>query len=552
MNITKFLSVSLIVLATVIGFNMNAANVDVNAARLAANNFLKLRCATPGSLKAPALADLRLAHAEASSVDRSANAYYAFNIDGGGFVIVSGDDRASQVLGFSDKGRLDFNNMPDNLMALLNDYKKQIEYLQAHPSLNVPQRRISENTEVIVEPLTKTQWGQLMPYYLQCPMYRGYYCKVGCAGVQMAQILYYWEFPKTCGPIAGYTCSLISTTLEDLPETTFDYSKMLLSYCHWDFDLGETVQDVYTDEQAQEVAKLCRYVGQAAKMSYAVGGSSTDGNKKLNGMKTLGYNSSAKNLSRTSAYTTESWENLMRAELDAGRPIMYGAKHVGNTSVSHAFIFDGYDSNDYFHINLGWFGVNDGWFLTTAIITTTLTGDYRDYGANHYMFVDMAPPVYCKVIVQDIDAESDLLILGETLHSQATGVSLYTTFSDVDMTFTLADQEGNRVATSEPINIVKSEFVQRSNINGAITLPTTLNDGTYDLQFNYLMDGTETTVGTSQGKLTVSGKFAKFNTKFTIGDVITLIDYLLVGTPSSSLQVTIDDVTSLIDVILLQ
>ena len=547
MNITKLMRVYSLTLAALIGVNANASNVDLNAARMTANNFLKHHSSAPGSFKAPALADIKLAHAEASSVDHSANAYYAFNIDGGGFVIVSGEDRASQVLGFSDKGRLDFNNMPDNLKALLNDYKRQIEYLQAHPSLNVPQRRFSENNEVILEPLIKTTWGQQLPYYLQCPMYKGNYCKVGCSGVQMAQILNYWQYPTTCGPIAGYYCSLISMTLEDLPETTFDYSKMLNSYCHWDYDLGETVQDVYTDEQVQEVAKLCRYVGQAAKMSYSVSSSSTNG-YKLAGMKSLGYNSNARIVYRT-AYTTEKWERMMRTELDAGRPIMYSGKHEGQTNISHSFIMDGYDSNGYFHINLGWYGVNDGWFLSTAIITTNLNGSYRDYGANNSMYLDMEPPVYCKVITKDIDAEHEFLLQGGILHPRATGVNLYTTYSDVDLVFTLTDQEGNVVATSDPIHVNKNEFVQRSDILGSILLPTDLADGAYEVQFNYLIDDTMTAIGNSLGKLNVVGKFAKFDAKFNIDDVTTVIDYLFTGTPTGNVQVNIDDVTTLIDLI---
>ena len=547
MNITKLMRVYSLTLAALIGVNANASNVDLNTARMTANNFLKHHSSAPGSFKAPALADIKLAHAEASSVDHSANAYYAFNIDGGGFVIVSGEDRASQVLGFSDKGRLDFNNMPDNLKALLNDYKRQIEYLQAHPAMKVNQRLMSENNEIILEPLIKTTWGQQMPYYLQCPMYKGNYCKVGCSGVQMAQILNYWQYPTTCGPIAGYYCSLISMTLEDLPETTFDYSKMLNSYCHWDYDLGETVQDVYTDEQVQEVAKLCRYVGQAARMSYSVGSSSTNG-YKLAGMKSLGYNSNARIVYRT-AYTTEKWERMMRTELDAGRPIMYSAKHVGQTSVSHSFIMDGYDSNGYFHINLGWYGVNDGWFLSTAIITTTLDGSYRDYGANNSMYLDMEPPVYCKVITKDIDAEREFLLQGGILHPRATGVNLYTTYSDVDLVFTLTDQEGNVVATSDPIHVNKVDFVQRSDILGSILLPTDLADGAYEVQFNYLIDGTMTAIGNSLGKLNVVGKFAKFDAKFNIDDVTTVIDYLFTGTPTGNVQVNIDDVTTLIDLI---
>ena len=67
---------------------------------------------------APAVADLKLAYAMPSKVDRNACAYYAFNIDGGGFIIVAGEDRANQVLGYSDHGRLDANNLPKAVKLL--------------------------------------------------------------------------------------------------------------------------------------------------------------------------------------------------------------------------------------------------------------------------------------------------------------------------------------------------------------------------------------------------------------------------------------------------
>ena len=551
MKITKLLRVGLLILAALTGTNIHASNIDLDVARTTANSFLKHRYGAAGFLRVPSLSDLRLAHAEVSSVDPNAKAYYAFNIDGGGFIIVSGDDRASQVLGFSDKGRLDFNNIPDNLMALLEDYKKQIEYLQAHPKMNVPPCRTSENYEVIVKPLIQTHWGQLTPYNQQCPVGpNGVQCKVGCSGVQMAQILYYWRYPTTCGPLEGYYCSRLGITLDELPETTFDYDKMLTSYCHWDPELGEAIQDVYTEEQAQAVAKLCRYVGQAGKIDYSIGGSSCTGPKKLAGMKTLGYNPNAKSINRTS-YTTEAWEKLMRNELDAGRPIMYGAKNA-TSSTGHAFIFDGYDNEGYFHINLGWFGNNDGWFLTTAIITTNLNGDYREYSKDNYMFLNIEPTAYCRINAEGIDAEDELLFLGSDIHPLATGVNIYMSYSDVDLMFALTDHNGNQVATSDLIHVEKGEFVQRSDISSAITLPTALADGTYDLQFGYLIDDSMTVVGGAQGKLTVAGKFAKFNANFDIQDVTTAIDYLLNDMPTGGVQLNISDITTLIDLLLAQ
>jgi hypothetical protein len=94
--------------------------------------------------------------------------------------------------------------------------------------------------------------------------------------------------------------------------------------------------------------------------------------------------------------------------------------------------------------------------------------------------------------------------------------------------------------------VVKTGFEQGSNVSGTLTLPTTLSEGTYSLQFNYLADNALNIVDTATGKLTVLGKFAKYNSRFTIDDVTTVIDLLLTSTPTST-PLDISDVTMLID-----
>ena len=47
-----------------------------------------------------------------------ARSIYAFNLDGGGFVIASGDSRALPVLGYSATGSIDWDRMPDNMRAI--------------------------------------------------------------------------------------------------------------------------------------------------------------------------------------------------------------------------------------------------------------------------------------------------------------------------------------------------------------------------------------------------------------------------------------------------
>ena len=47
--------------------------------------------------------------------------YYAFNSDNGGFVIVSGDNELTPIVGYSDSGRFDADNIPE---AYAKGYKK--------------------------------------------------------------------------------------------------------------------------------------------------------------------------------------------------------------------------------------------------------------------------------------------------------------------------------------------------------------------------------------------------------------------------------------------
>ncbi len=372
--------------------NANAGNVNAQAARTLATQFIHQQNAK-GSFKASA-ADLKLAHVEVSKVLSGANDYYAFNIKGGGFIIIAGEDRAPQVLGYSDKGHLDFNNLPYSLQGLLNSYKQEIEFLQSYKENDLVPARQTFNAGSGVEPLIKTTWGQEMPYYLQCPKKNGEYCVVGCVATAMAQVMYYWKYPEGSSAINGYSSWWSSFSVPSLPATTFDYTKMLLSYCHWDYDASALVQDTYTDEQAQEVAKLSRYCGQAVEMDYDPEGSGAYTSDQLAAMKFFGYRSSGQHVQKNgwwSSYTTAQWEDMIKTELDASRPILYSASDT-NGAGGHAFICDGYNTDGKFHFNFGWYGTCDGWYVSTALNMTHRDGDYLKFNSGHEMLIGIEPP----------------------------------------------------------------------------------------------------------------------------------------------------------------
>lgn len=329
-----------------------AAQVDVQTARSQAVQFLASRQAGKLMSHAPSL---QLAHAERSMASLAACDYYVFNTsDGSAFVIVSGDDRAATVLGYGD-GALDMSNLPCNLQWWLGQYKEQMEYLYAHPGLQVEAApSITADDENTVMPILTCNWSQSEPYYNYCPVVNGMHCVTGCVATAMAQVMYHWRYPASCGPLAAYTTvggvGKSSIDVEALPGTAFDWDNMVDSY------LGN-----YTTEQADAVATLMRYCGQSVWMGYGVNGSGAYVDSQMSGMRFMGYSSSITHVHRRS-YSRTYWISLIETEMKANRPILYSGD---DPSGGHAFVLDGM-RDGMFHINWGWAGTGNGFFAMDA------------------------------------------------------------------------------------------------------------------------------------------------------------------------------------------
>ena len=548
MNIKRLMSFMLasMMLAS---FHISANNVSVNEAKAIANTFMKSHCSNPGSFKAPSTSDLQLAYTEYSRKVAGSNVFYAFNIKGGGFIIVAGDDMATPVLGYSDRGKLDFNNLPEGLQCLLDSYREEIEYAQTHPNEVIqPLKHSLRDASVVVEPMTRSTWGPEYPYNTQCPVFNGKNSKVGCAGVAMAQFLYFWQFPVSSPALPAYYASNAGDTVPALPATSFDYDKMIQTFCYWDYSKQKTVQYEYTEEQVYEVAKLCRYIGQMAKMNYSPAKSGITEDRKIQALKDYGYNSLAKSIKRAN-YTPERWNELLRTELDAGRPVMYAGFAVSQNG--HAWIIDGYDSDDYFHMNMGWYGYNDGWYLISSIKFVNRYGNNRFYNGVHNMILNLEPPLYCEVNADGIGGNNSLIVLGDNLYPIAERVHLHTSYRTVEMSFSLMGADNAIVAASQPVYVTRHTYDQFSDITSSLTLPADLPEGRYDLQFCYRTeaDGPLTAVLTANGALTVVGKFAKFNVPFNVGDVVKAIDTIITEDPQPQ-DINVADVVYLIDYIL--
>ena len=174
-------------------------------------------------------------------------------------------------------------------------------------------------------------------------------CVTGCVATAMAQLMYYWKWPKTCPALDSY--EIDGHTIKSLPATSFKWEQM---------------KDIYngdeTGDDAVAVAELMRYCAQAVKTSYSLWSSSANLNTSIM-ISTFQYSSDMKEMSRN-GYTSTQWESVMYEELIAKRPILYSGYQP--KGAGHQFIIDGYDGAGLFHINWGWGGYPDTYFALSV------------------------------------------------------------------------------------------------------------------------------------------------------------------------------------------
>lgn len=391
MKTVRIISSMALAVVAALTFSAQAASVDVTTARMEANNFVKSKMASKGMFNAPATADLKLAHTEASSIE--GNAYYVFNIQGGGWVIIAGDDRAKQVLAYGDKGNIDMNNLPGNMKDYLQLYKNQIEEMQSYKGQVIAKKSIQRST--VIEPMLKSTWGQDEPMDRMCPMVSGEHAAVGCGPLAMAQIMYYWKYPTENQGLDQYYIYGLGT-IPALPATTFDYNLMLDTYTIYNPTTGGVSLGTYTDEQANEVAKLCRYCGQACQVRYNSSSGSYTYDQR-DAFKAMGYNKTDVKLigidpsyycDNSNKYSQDEWIALIYAELEAGRPIPY---HNVDFIDGHAWVLDGVDADGKFHMNWGWYERYNGWFEFGAFTVYPNGETWNFNGSGNEMVVNVYP-----------------------------------------------------------------------------------------------------------------------------------------------------------------
>lgn len=349
--------------ALLIGGSAMAAPVSVSDAKQKALSFVRQQAAKVNNpRKAKAMQNAQLTEANAFG-----NELHIFNVGGNnGFVIVSGDDRTEEILGYVDCGNFDINTIPANMKAWLQGYVDQIKFL-GNSTVVKATKRIER---AAVAPTCATHWDQTDPFnnYIldDYPEQDKFYhdnLMTGCVATAMAQAMYTaarnykakhgdWpQIPTHKVPAYNITESGITSTgwkMPELPEYTFDWENM-----RTDNYSDIAYQDI-TDEQKKAVGKLMQYCGRAMKMEY----------DKINSASVtvwvaprlydcLNVSKFVQSVDRA-YYNSQDWEDMMYKEVSEGRSVIYAA-NVGpqTNSEGHCFILDGYQDG-LWHINWGW------------------------------------------------------------------------------------------------------------------------------------------------------------------------------------------------------
>lgn len=312
------------------------APVDEQEARMQVAKFLNARYKS-GLRKAPAKTDV-LQKAFAGKV------CYVYNVGSSqGFVIASADDAVQPILGYAAQGSFDAARIPDGMQAWMEQMEREMALLRRRPEL----KAFTAPARTSIAPLLQTTWDQDAPYNLNCPTFSGQNTYTGCVATALAQIMFYHKYPTTIPAQAAYTTTTKNISVNALPKLTVDYANMPLDG-----------RNATTAVQKTALANLMRYCGQALNMDYTTNYSGTTATAEQL-INKFNFDPGLRKIFRTE-HTTAEWDSIIYTELAARRPVLMDAF---NFTGGHSFVIDGYDGAGKYHVNWGWGGTSNGYFV---------------------------------------------------------------------------------------------------------------------------------------------------------------------------------------------
>ena len=365
--------------------------VDQKSAKEIGKNFLKVS------------ADMKIADSDDLQLVTTYNtndgdvAFYIFNA-ANGFVIVSAMDYAIPILGYSDEGRFETNNIPIQMEEYLQGFVEQIQYGKDHNLIQNEETALqwelvrttgrinNERSTDVVEPLLTTTWGQgsenanygiYRRYNIMCPADASGpngHTIVGCTATAAAQIMRYWSYPTTGNGSHSYTPSNYPQQSANFGATTYDWANM-----------PNELNSSSTTTQNNAVALISWHVGVAIDTEYGPDGSSAvPAYVPAALVDYFRYDSDLYSAYKND-YSNATWLNMVKSSLNQSKPVFYAGWNSSGGG-GHSFVCDGYNSSNQLHFNWGWNGSENNYFSLGALIA----GGY-DFSYNNFAIFNIHP-----------------------------------------------------------------------------------------------------------------------------------------------------------------
>ncbi len=365
-----------------------AAGVSSSDAQTVATNFYTQNVGK-------SIATVSLTYTEVSAANEAL--YYVFNInESDGFVIVSADDAAIPVLGYSNTGSYVADNLAPQFSYWMDGYKQQIVSIKANnlpsaleaknqwqsyrnsiSSSNNIGARTNGTLAAIVGPLLKTTWDQAPHYNDMCPVTGGNKALTGCVATAMAQIMKYWAYPAVGISKYQYAWSPYGLIGAEFDTSHYKWSAMPAKLSAANAALAELMYDCGVAVEMQYGTTVSN---SALLAEDAPGGSSA----QYAYANFFNYNAKTLQALDKANYTDSAWINILKIELNNGRPVQLGASAPGG---GHSFVCDGYEANNLFDMNWGWSGTDNGYYAIGALNPGTY-----NYSSGNQALIGIQPP----------------------------------------------------------------------------------------------------------------------------------------------------------------
>ena len=466
-----------------LSLNVSAAPRTVNDAMNEANKFIS----RSSTLRSDSKVQLAYTCPE--------NAYYIFNCSNDeGFVIISGDDRAKTVLGYTENGYFDLLALSDNFRYWLSCYENELKILKKQEYLpevilQSSQTHFQSSFASYRTPLIKTKWDQTAPFNALCPTTSGSTRAVtGCVATAMAQVMKYYEYPDDSYFLSkSYVTTTLGIPINLSVTGLFDWANM---------------SDVYTVASSPEsqtaVATLMYHCGVSVEMDYDKSSGAYDVDVPYALWQVFNYDKNMQIYYRD-YFRDDEWKEMIMNELNVDRPVFYSG--VSPDGSGHAFLCDGYDEDGFFHFNWGWRGTDDGYFELSALDPRSM-GAGKGFNSDQSIITGIQKPNAAST------APPPQLVLDDALSTDQPSVGRDQRFAIIAKTMWnlsvhdfsgyigigLCDTNDEFVYLGYVPSIQTLERSSKGNTHGwsgiqlSLSLPNTVPNGNYRLYYIYSTD----------------------------------------------------------------